>query len=98
MLSCEQLRQIKLTDPKRVTVGIRLHRLLCPKCACFLDKADALDRDVEDALRIDVPESLVERILCSCDPASASAATTESPRLRSRVLAALSRIFGSRHS
>ena len=98
MLTCEELRQAKLTDPRRVTVGMRLHRLLCHKCACFSDKADALDRDVDAALRIDVPESLVERVLCSCSPASAPAAAIENPRSRSRILAALRRIFGSRNS
>lgn len=98
MMTCEELRRIKLTDPKRMTAGMRLHRLLCPRCSCFSDKADALEKDMDKALRVDVPESLIERILCSCNPAAAPAAASASPRRRSRVLAALRRIFGSRQS
>jgi hypothetical protein len=98
MLSCKELRQIKLTDPGRVTLEMRLHQLLCGPCRGFSNKADALEKDVHDALRIDVPESLVERLVSGCSSAPAPLAAAESPRRSSRILMALRRIFGSRKS
>ena len=96
VLSCEELRKAKLGDPKRMTLRMRLHLLLCPKCACFSDKADVLEKDLGEALRIDVPETLVERMVTKCGAASAANACAGSASWGSRILAALRRIFGTR--
>ena len=63
MLSCEELRQLKLTDPRRLTPEMRQHLEGCPPCAGFAESIDVLETKVARTFEVAPPRSLQEDIL-----------------------------------
>ncbi len=63
MLTCEELRQLKLTEPHRMTAEMEGHLAKCPPCAKFALSVDKVERRLEEAANVPVPDSLVARAL-----------------------------------
>lgn len=63
MSNCIEFRRAKLTAPREVSEAAAEHLAQCPECAGFDVEVDELDRRLEEAARVPVPENLAERVL-----------------------------------
>jgi hypothetical protein len=63
MLSCEELRRLKLIDPRRMTPEMHRHLAECPPCAEFAQSVDVIEHRVEQTLEVAPPPSLAQRIV-----------------------------------
>ena len=61
-MNCLEFRRISLSEPNTRDEGYLAHRSECEDCARYADNVVALDKKIEDALRIPVPEDLATRI------------------------------------
>ncbi|MDJ0956664.1 MAG: DUF3379 family protein [Arenicellales bacterium] len=61
-MNCLEFRRISLSEPNSRTEGYLAHRAECEDCARYADSVVALDKKLEDALRIPVPQDLATRI------------------------------------
>ena len=61
-MNCLEFRRISLSEPNTRAEGYLAHRAECEDCARYADSAVALDKKIQDALRIPVPEDLATRI------------------------------------
>lgn len=63
MITCLEFRRRTGADPRDHSPEVQEHRQNCPGCADFLDARQVLDRRLEAALRIPVPEDLRARVI-----------------------------------
>lgn len=56
MLSCEQFQLLAGADPRHLTWGQRLHRMMCRTCSRYLDTMQDLDHKIENVLEGELPE------------------------------------------
>ena len=61
-MNCLEFRRISLSEPNTRAEGYLAHRSECEDCARYADSVVVLDKKIEDALRIPVPEDLTTRI------------------------------------
>lgn len=61
-MTCIEFRQLAGADPSTRDPGVMRHRLECRACADFLHDQQQLDRSLEAALRVPVPNRLPARI------------------------------------
>ncbi|HEX7030968.1 MAG TPA: DUF3379 family protein [Gammaproteobacteria bacterium] len=64
-LSCLEFRQVVGAEPGSRDPAVLEHRLQCRACAAFAEEQAALDRRLEAALRIPVPDDLKARVIWS---------------------------------
>jgi len=62
-MNCLEFRQLKLSDPYSVNPGANAHRDECEACRRFEQEIRTLDKKVNQALAIPLPENLAARIL-----------------------------------
>jgi hypothetical protein len=62
-LDCLEYRRRLATDPQARDVQMRAHREECASCAAAHARAQRFEHDLLNALTVEVPSSLVERVL-----------------------------------
>ena len=71
--NCIDFRREKLADPRRLSEAAEEHLIACPACQTFSRRINAGERVLQEAVVIDVPDGMAERILVG------SRARTRSP-------------------
>ena len=61
-MNCLEFRRLNLSDPTNRNPEYLAHRLECEDCARYADGVNVLDKKLENALRVPVPEDLAVRI------------------------------------
>lgn len=61
-MNCLEFRRVCLSDPGNNDEGYLRHREECHDCGRYADSTSAIDSKLEDAMRVPVPEDLVNRI------------------------------------
>lgn len=62
-MDCFEFRRLKLVAPRETTSDQVRHMSECARCAAFADELDGLDRGLQAAMLVPVPEGLADRIL-----------------------------------
>lgn len=62
-MSCFQVARILLAAPRERTADHIVHICACARCARLAAAAAILDRELEQALLVDVPDSVADRVL-----------------------------------
>jgi hypothetical protein len=62
-MNCLEFRRRILASPREVDPACRAHARDCSSCAEFLARADAIEEEVEQTIRVPVPEGLADRII-----------------------------------
>jgi hypothetical protein len=63
--NCIDFRREKLADPRHLTDVAEEHLIACPACQAFSRRVNAQERALQQAVSIDVPDGLAERIIVS---------------------------------
>ena len=63
MNNCMAFRRAKLGAPRESSAVALAHLAQCPECANFSRELDEMDRALEEAARVPVPEGLADRVL-----------------------------------
>ena len=61
-MNCLEFRRICLSDPGNRDAGYVRHREECEECGRYADSVDGMDRKLAEAMRVPVPDDLVNRI------------------------------------
>lgn len=61
-MNCLEFRRISLSEPNTRAQEYLTHRAECEECGRYAESVGSLDKKIEDALRIPVPEDLTTRI------------------------------------
>lgn len=62
-MNCLEFRQLKLSDPYAVVPEANAHRDTCAHCTRFEEQINTLDRRIDEALAVTVPENLAAKVL-----------------------------------
>lgn len=62
-MNCIELRRRLLEDPAERSVEIQAHLDRCEGCREFANRSKAMEKDLVEALALEVPENLTSRIL-----------------------------------
>ena len=62
-MNCMEFRRMLLTDPCSKDPEFVAHRRDCAECADAVERSGRLERRLREAVNVDVPENLAERIL-----------------------------------
>lgn len=63
MMDCLEFRRRMLEAPRARAADLSAHRLGCPPCAAWAARAFLLEGRLSEALSVDVPEGLKERVM-----------------------------------
>lgn len=63
--NCIDFRREKMSDPRHLTEAAEAHLIACPDCQTFSRRVNAQERALQQAVSIDVPDGLAERIIVS---------------------------------
>jgi hypothetical protein len=63
--NCIDFRREKLADPRHLSEAAEEHLIACPPCQGFSRRVNAQERALQQAVAIDVPDGLAERIIVS---------------------------------
>lgn len=61
--NCIDFRREKLADPRRLSEAAEEHLIACTACQAFSRRVNAGERMLQDAVAVEVPEGLAERVL-----------------------------------
>ena len=61
-MNCLEFRRMCLSDPGNRETDYLSHREGCEECSRYSNNVNGLDRKIEQALRVPVPEDLANRI------------------------------------
>jgi hypothetical protein len=61
--NCIDFRREKMADPRRLTEAAEEHLIACAGCQSFSRRVNAQERALQQAVSIDVPDGLAERII-----------------------------------
>ena len=62
-MNCLEIRRAILADPRRTDDDISTHTVACADCKEFVERTRQSNKDIEQALKIRVPEGLQARLL-----------------------------------
>lgn len=62
-MNCLEFRRAKLSDPRRLAADALAHLAGCAACAAFACEVDDVERALDDALHVPVPEGLADRVV-----------------------------------
>lgn len=62
-MNCLDFRRLLLADPRRAGLEAASHQAACPQCAEFAARVSLLERQLDAAARVPVPDGLADRIL-----------------------------------
>jgi hypothetical protein len=73
-MNCLEFRQVILADPHDATLDA--HAASCEQCGRFREEILSMDKDIEQALNVPIPENLAARVLLKQSLSSTTRSTT----------------------